>query len=396
MKIVQINSTCGIGSTGKICVDISEMLTNSGIENYILYTGKTNGYEFGIGCASKKYIHLQSLKSHLFGNYGFNSNKSTKKIINELERINPDIVHLHNIHSHDCNLEILFKYFKFKKVKLIWTFHDCWAFTGYCTHFTMAKCDKWMFGCEKCPQYKEYSFFIDKSKSIYHKKKKLFSNLDMTIVTPSKWLANLLKESFLKYYDVKVINNGIDLNIFKPTNSNFRKQYNISKKKNILLGVSFDWGIRKGLDIFIELANILDYNKYQIVLVGTNDSIDRQLPSNIISIHRTQNQNELAKIYTVADWFINPTREENYPTVNMEAIACGTPVITFNTGGSAEMLGNCGMVVKCNEIDRLVKIIKEYDARNGFSCVSCQKKATEYDKECKYEKYINLYRSVYE
>ena len=394
MKIVQINSTCGIGSTGKICVDISEMLTNSEIENYILYTGKTNGYRLGIGCASENYIHLQAIKSHLFGNYGFNSKKSTKKIIDKLEDINPDIVHLHNIHSHDCNLEILFKYFKLKKIKLIWTFHDCWAFTGYCPHFTMVKCDKWISGCEKCPQYKEYSFFVDRSKKMYQKKKKLFSGLDMTIVTPSQWLANLVKKSFLKNYDVTVINNGIDLNIFKPTENDFRNRYNIPKYKKILLGVSFDWGIRKGLDVFIELSKSLDYNKYQIVLVGINDNIDQQLPNEIISIHRTNNQKELAEIYTASDLFVNPTREDNYPTVNMEAIACGTPVLTFNTGGSEEMIGDCGGVINCDNIEVLIKnIIEICDAQDKFY-KNCITKSVEFDKNLKYLEYMEIYKGV--
>lgn len=161
---------------------------------------------------------------------------------------------------------------------------------------------------------------------------------NITIVTPSEWLAGLVKESYLKDYPVKVINNGIDLNVFKPTESDFRKKYAL-ENKYIVLGVAFGWGRRKGLDVFVELARRLDKEKYKVVLVGTDDNVDKLLPENIISIHRTQNQTELAKIYSAADVFANPTREENYPTVNMESVACGTPVVTFNTGGSPEILG---------------------------------------------------------
>lgn len=387
MKVVQINTTCGVGSTGKICEDISKLLVEENIENYILYSSITNGYELGIGCASQKEIRLQSLKSHMFGNYGFNSKKETKKIIKELERIKPDIVHLHNIHGHDCNLELLFQYFKEKKTKLIWTFHDCWAFTGYCTHFDMAKCDKWKNKCEKCPQCHEYSFLFDRSSEVYDKKKKLFKGLDLTIVTPSRWLADKVKDSFLKDYSIQVINNGIDLSVFKPTVSNFRAQYGISAEKKIILGVAFDWGERKGLDVFVELVKRLNAEKYQIVLVGTNNKIDKQLPKNIISIYRTQSQEELVQIYSASDIFLNPTREENYPTVNMEAIACGTPVITFDTGGSTEMLGEYGSAVEKEDIDGMIRKIEWYESQPRKIS-----KVSEFDKNNKYEIYVELYR----
>jgi len=227
MKVVQINCTCGVGSTGKICVGISQILVDKNIENYILYSSKSNGYEHGIRCSDDKYIKLQALKSRIIGNYGFNSRKSTRKMISELERIKPDIVHLHNIHGHDCDLEMLFKYFKENKTKLVWTFHDCWAFTGYCTHFTMMKCGKWRTQCSECVQKREFSWFFDKSKVLFERKKKIFQGLDLTIVTPSRWLADLVNQSFLKDYPVQVINNGIDLNVFKPNESNFREKFGL-------------------------------------------------------------------------------------------------------------------------------------------------------------------------
>lgn len=391
MNIVQINATCGVGSTGKICVGISQLLNQNGIENYILYSTKGNGYPQGIQCSNERYLKIQALKSRAFGNYGFNSQKATCKIISELERIKPDIVHLHNIHGHDCHLEMLFRYFKEKQTKLIWTFHDCWAFTGYCPHFTMAKCDKWQSSCRNCAQWKEYSWFFDRSNAVYEKKKALFSGLDLTIVTPSRWLADLVGQSFFKEYPVKVINNGISLDVFQPMASNFRKKYALESKK-IILGVAFDWGKKKGLDVFIDLAKRLDDN-YQIVLVGTNDSVDSQLPSNIISIHRTQNQQELAEIYTAADVFVNPTREENYPTVNMEALACGTPVLTFRTGGSPEMLDEtCGSVVDCDDVDAMEQEVIRICTDRPYSPEACSQKGKSFEKKERFQAYLAIYR----
>ena len=392
MKIVQINATCGIGSTGKICVGISELLTEKGVENYIICS-RSNGYPLGIECASNYYTKLQAFKAKVIGNYGFNSIIETKKIIAELEKIKPDIVHLHNIHGHDCNLAMLFKYFKKNNTKLIWTFHDCWAFTGYCPHFAMMKCDKWQTECYDCIQRKYYSWFLDRSKQLFNRKKELFSGLDLTVVTPSQWLADLVKQSFLKDYPVEVINNGIDLGVFKPTESDFRKNHGIEDKK-IILDVAFGWDVRKGLDVFLELDKRLP-DDYKIVLVGTNDETDKRLPESIISIHRTQNQQELAEIYSVADVFVNPTREDNYPTVNMESIACGTPVITFKTGGSPEMVdGTSGSVVECDDIDALEREIIRVCEDKPYSKENCIARAQEFAKAKRFQEYVDLYDRV--
>ena len=389
MIIAQINATCGAGSTGKICISVSELLSENGAENYIFYSSGSSDYPLGIKYANEIAIKMQTLVSRIFGNYGFEAKIATKKLINKLEKINPDVIHIHNIHSHNCNLEILFKYIKKKNIKVYWTFHDCWTFTGYCTHFDMIGCEKWKTECNNCVQYRYFSWFFDRSKYLFNKKKQLVLGINLTIITPSEWMAGLVKQSFLKGYPIKVINNGIDLNIFKPTKSNFREKYNL-KDKYIILGVAFGWGKRKGLDIFIELSKRLD-NSYQIVLVGTDDNVDKELPQKIISIHRTQNQNELAEIYTAADLFVNPTREENYPTVNMEAIACGTPVVTFNTGGSPEMLDStCGTVVKKNDIDGIYNEIKRICETHPYSKDDCLKRAESFDKNLRFTEYLNL------
>ena len=392
MKIVQINATCGIGSTGKICVGISELLTNKGVENYILCS-KSNSYPLGKQFSNNAYTKVQALKSKVFGNYGLNSKSETKKMIAELDRINPDIVHLHNIHGHDCNLEMLFTYFKKKKTKLMWTFHDCWTFTGYCVYFDIARCDSWKTECSNCPQRKAYSFFFDRSKELFARKKELFEGLDLTIVTPSQWLADMVKQSFLKDYPIQVIYNGIDLDVFKPVDNCFKEKYDITNKK-VVLGVAFAWGARKGLDVFTKIAEHLP-NDYKIVLVGTNDDIDKQLPKDIISIHRTQNQKELAEIYTAADVFANPTREEVLGLVNIEALACGTPGVTFRTGGSPECYNSdCGSVVECDDIDALEREIIRICEDKPYSKENCIAKAQEFEKVKRFQEYVDLYERV--
>ncbi len=395
MVIVQINFSCTWGSTGHICDSISKLLTEQNVENYIFYIygdnpqNKSNYIKYG----NFFYTKFQALKSKILGNYGFNSNKATKRLIKKLEEIQPDIVHVHNIHGHDCNFSGLFEYLKTKRIKVCYTFHDCWAFTGYCPHFTMAKCDNWISGCGNCPLKKKSSWIFDRSTENYLQKKVALSEQDMTIVTPSNWLAGLVKKSFLKKYPVKVINNGIDLLTFKYTTSKFREVYDLFDKK-IVLGVALVWSIAKGIDVFISLAKTLP-DDYQIVLVGTDNVIDKTLPDNIISIHRTENQQDLSGIYSAADVFVNPTREENYPTVNMEAISCGTPVVTFRTGGSPEILDvTCGSVVDCDDIETLEKEIIRICENKPFSKEDCMMKAKEFDQNKKYMEYIELYERI--
>lgn len=392
MKVVQINSVCGSGSTGKICVSVSELLTQKGIENYIFYAYGNSDYAIGKRYMSLCKVKLNAVKARVFGNWGFDSAKATKRLIGELDKIQPDIIHLHNLHAHNVHLDVLFSYLKEKKTKIIWTFHDCWAFTGYCPHYDMIGCYQWKTGCRSCPQRKQYSWFFDRSRYVYEKKKELFTGLDMTIVTPSHWLAEQVKQSFFKDYPIKVIHNGIDLEIFKPRESDFRKRYGL-ENKFVLLGVAFGWGVRKGLDVFVELSKQLD-KRFQIVLVGTDETIGKQLPNSIISIHRTQNQIELAEIYTAADLFINPTREEVLGLVNLEANACGIPVLTYATGGSPECINeSSGLVIPKDNLSALINVIERIQREKLFSKHDCIKWAQEFDLRDKYDEYICLYES---
>lgn len=394
MKVLQINATYGSGSTGKICYSVAKLMDKENIENLTLYSQGELKSENAVKIKNKTYYKIQALKSRVFGNYGFNSSSATKEIIRQIKEFSPDIVHLHNIHGHNVNLKTLFTFFKKNpEIKLFWTFHDCWAFTAYCPHYTMAKCYKWQSECSHCKLRKEYSWFFDKSKKLFNRKKELFTGLNLTIVTPSEWLAGEVKKSFMKDYPVKVINNGIDLSVFKPTESDFREKHGIDKDKFLLSGVAFGWGERKGLDVFIELSKRLDKNKYAIVLVGGNAETDKLLPKDIISIHRTQNQTELAEIYSSCDLFVNPTREEVLGLVNIEANACGTPVLTFDSGGSPECINKkSGSVVSCDDINGLIKEIERIRNERPFTEESCILRAEEFDADKKFKEYTELYK----
>lgn len=393
MKILQINSVCGVGSTGRIATDLYKVLEEQGHECKIAY-GRGNTPEgidsIKIGSNIDNYAHV--FKTRVFDKHGFGSVIATKKFIEEVKEYDPDIIHLHNIHGYYINIEILFNYLKEVNKPVIWTLHDCWAFTGHCVYFDYVGCDKWKDGCGDCPQKNTYpnSKVFDNSKLNYQKKKQLFTSIkNMTIVTPSKWLANLVKESFLGKYDVEVINNGIDLDVFKPTESNFRERYNL-QEKFIVLGVASVWDNRKGLKYFVELSKKLG-DEYRIVVVGITEKQKKKLPNDIIAITRTNNVKELAEIYTAADVFVNPTLEDNFPTTNIEAIACGTPVITFNTGGSVEIIDSmCGIDINNKKVDELVNVINQLKLIN-LKKEDCLIRSQKYDKRNIYIEYINLY-----
>lgn len=398
MKVAMINGGV-FGSTGKIMFGIADILEKNGGETFcasaVTATNRrkepSHSY-YKIGTYYSRKFNV--LLSRITGKQNCFAKSATKKLLKEIDKFKPDIVHLHNLHGDYINLPLLFNYIKANSIRVVWTLHDCWAFTGHCPHFAMVNCDKWKSGCYKCPQYSIYpKSLFDNSKKMYALKKRLFTGVEnMTIVTPSEWLAGLVRQSFLKDYPVTVINNGINLSVFKPTESDFREKYGISADKKILLGVAFGWGVRKGLDVFIELYNRLSAEKYQIVLVGTDKKTDKQLPKGIISIHRTQNQTELAEIYSAADLFVNPTREEVLGMVNIEANACGTPVITFKTGGSPECISEkSGAVVDCDDIDSLEREIKRICETSPFNKEDCIESAKKFDENERFLEYVNLY-----
>ena len=393
MKVLQVNVVCGYGSTGRIAADIYKVLEEQGHECLIAYgRGVSPQGINSIKIGSNLDIYTHVIKTRIFDKHGFSSTKATKEFIKKAEEYKPDIVHLHNIHGYYINIQLLFEFLKKLNKPVIWTLHDGWAFTGHCAYFEYCGCEKWKTGCFQCEQKGTYpiSSLMDNSRWNYEKKKELFTGLDnLTLVTPSQWLAKLTKESFLGKYPVKVINNGIDLEKFKPIKNSFKENHGINNKF-MILGVASVWEKRKGLEDLIKLSNILD-DSYKIVVVGVNEKQKESMPKDIIPITRTNSIKELAELYTAADVFINTTYEDNFPTTNLEALACGTPVITYNTGGSIESVNEkCGMVVEQGNLEKLKSAIEGLRVHEKLTS-DCVEESKKYNKTDRYRDYIELY-----
>lgn len=401
MKILQINSVVNYGSTGRIVEGIGDAILNSGGESYIAYGRKKSLSKSRlIKIGNPIDVGLHVIKTRLFDAHGFGSQNATSKFIRKIDRIKPDIIHLHNLHGYYINIKKLFDYLKTTHIPIVWTLHDCWPFTGHCAHFDFVKCDKWKAECYKCPQINTYpaSIIIDRSKKNFNIKKQYFESIDnLTLVAVSKWIMNLVQESFLNRYKTKLIYNGVDINIFKPSTyaEDIYKKYHIEGKR-IILGVANIWSHRKGLQDFIKLSRILNRDDI-IFLVGLSKKQISNLPKNIIGIERTENIKELAQLYSSAEVFINPTWEDNFPTTNIEALACGTPIITYNTGGSIEAVDNkTGFIVEKGDIEGLKKCYLEIiqKGKKEYSN-ACRDRATKlFNKNDKYNEYIKLYNSL--
>ncbi len=373
MKILMINSVCGIRSTGRICTDLADMLEKKGNIVRIAYGRMTVPkqyvkYAIKIGSSADVGIHLGM--SLLWDCSGLLSKTPTEEFIRWVQEYDPDIIHLHNIHGFYMNINILFDYLKSCHKKIIWTLHDCWAFTGHCAYFDYSGCEKWKTCCKQCPSLKEYPpcFGVDQSKRNFELKKKLFTGLDnMVIVTPSQWLADLVKESFLAKYPVRVVHNDINHSVFHQNVKPAILPDNL-KSKRIILGVASIWEKRKGLADFLALSKLIS-DEYQIVLVGLSKYQIKQLPENVTGITHTTDAKELASLYAVADVFVNLTYEDNYPTTNLEAQACGTPVISYETGGSTESAREYGIVVKKGDLSAVASII---NYKKYLECIDCR------------------------
>ena len=390
-KLLQIDSCLGILSTGKITESIASLAREYGWETYIAHgarcIGATKQTHFQITTKFDEYIHYGH--SLIFDTHGLHSTAATKRLVRWIDEINPDIIHLHCIHGYYLNYEVLFEYLNTHDIPVVWTFHDCWAFTGHCAHFVTADCLKWKTECNRCPLKRRYpQALIDNSTQNYKLKKSLFSaNQNLHIVAVSKWLESFIKESFLRDKDICVINNGVDTSIFTqccPKNEKFT-----------IMGVASVWTESKGLYDFYQLRKKLETDKYDIILVGLSQKQISELPSGIIGISRTANVHELAKLYSSASIFVNPTYADSFPTVNMEALACGTPVITYATGGSPEIIDSAtGIVVPQGDIVKLVDAIQKMK-KSPFSAKACRSRAeSNYDKDKCFEKYIKLYMKL--
>lgn len=408
MKIVQINTVCNTGSTGKIAADLYYIAQKAGNTPFIAYGRGTSPKEinsFKIGNSLDFVQHV--LINFFLGKSGFGSKAVTRRFLKWLDEIKPDILHLHNLHGFYIHVEMLFEYIKIHHIPVVWTLHDCWPLTGQCAHFDYAGCAKWQSACQKCPIYRSsypYSLFRDNSRQNYELKKSAFTGVEnMTIVTPSNWLADIVRKSFLKEYPVTIIPNGINLDIFKPAAPQFANTvFDIANSTfvtvpKIILGVANVWTSRKGLDFFLRLSGLLD-SSYHIVLIGVSQKqqkkLQKEYSGRITLLTRTANQHELAEWYRRAHVYMNPTLEDNFPTTNLEAMACGTPVITFNTGGSPESITEkCGIIVEKGNMNQLKEAILSLDKKTEITSLACRERAMEFNREIRFKEYLKLYNN---
>lgn len=393
-KLLQINE-CLNFSTGKIAQSIGEKAIAYGWESWIAYSSRESSVPcksnvIKVGTKLNSYFHY--LENRIFDREGLSSRLATKRLITEIKKIDPDVVHLHNIHDHWLNYRLLFEYLNSTDIEVVWTFHDCWAFTGHCFHFVTKDCERWKTECYDCPLVHEYpNTLIDRSKKNFLLKKQLFcDSKKMTIVPCSDWMRDFVKQSFLKDKNIRVIKNGVDLDIFRPSSA---KSSEYGKFR--ILGISNVWNREKGLYDFYQLREMLCVDEYEVVLVGLTQEQIKALPYGIRGIHRTQNVQELVDIYSSSDVLINPTYADTFPTINLESLACGTPIITYETGGSPEAVDEkTGVVISQGDVSALVQAIRSIKKKQ-LSSLDCRIRAEMlFDKDKCFEKYINLYEEL--
>lgn len=402
-KLLQINPVIRINtSTGRIMQEIGQLAMNNGWESYIAYSYGRDGIK---PCASKLVpvgnkadVAWHGLVTRLTDRHGLASEGATRAFIREIERIQPDIIHIHNIHGYFLNYRVLFDYLAQCNIPVMWTVHDCWLYTGHCYHYSYIGCNKWKTECVQCPQRKLFptSWWADRSTQNFRDKKAAFTSLPkerFTIVPVSHWIKGEMLHSFLKNYDFRVIHNGIDTNVFTIYDpAEVKKKYQLEGKR-IILGVASIWCEEKGWNDFMRLAERLDEDE-RLVLVGVDEKHQAMLPKHVTGISRTENIRQLAELYSAAEAFVNPTWQDNYPTVNLEAIACGTPVVTYRTGGSIEAVTeHTGMVVEQGDVDGLLQAIRKIEERGKAHYQQpCRTHALKYfKKEDRYAEYLTLY-----
>lgn len=396
MKVFQINTVYGVGSTGRIAAQLKAMLECQSDQCVVAYGRgfSTEENTFKIGTNIDLYTH--ALLTRITDRTAFYSKKNTKKLIEKIREINPDIIHLHNLHGYYLSIELLFRFLKEYQKPVVWTLHDCWAYTGHCAHYSSKGCEKWKTKCEKCPQFRSYpsSFLIDNSKKNYLKKKELFTGINnLFIVTPSYWLKEEVEKSFLKEYKVKCIYNGIDLEVFKPTEGNFRKQYNL-EDKHIILGVASVWNEKKGLSDFIELSKTLSKDQ-QIVMVGLNEKQMKNMPADILCVKPVSSPEKMAEIYSAADVYFNASVEETMGLTTVEALACGTPVVVYDKTAVPEVVNyQVGKIIESGNILGVKQAIDSMPVKNDMKS-KCILHAKTYSKHIKSEEYMALYREIY-
>lgn len=387
-KLFQINICSAVLSTGKIAEDISKVAIRHGWETYTAwgrFAKPSVSTQIHVGSKLDTYVHFAAHK--LFDCEGLASKLATNRLIKQIEDVKPNVIHLHNIHDHYLNYPLLFKYLATLDTPVVWTQHDCWAFTGGCMYYDLQGCEKWKTGCRDCPEHR--ALLYDTTEKQYALKRELLSEIkNLTYVPVSDWLADALRESHQKKCSIVTIHNGIDIKLFKPSCSkvvdgHFR-----------IIGVAAIWDKRKGLEDFIRLRRLLP-PEYEITLVGITPKQKNLLPNGIKGITRTTNIQELVQLYSESDVFVNPTYSDNFPTVNLEALACGTPVITYRTGGSPEAVDEkTGVVIEQGDVDGLAETINKMK-EHPLSAENCRNRAEEcFDKDKCFGKYIELYEEL--
>lgn len=403
-KLLQINPACNMGSTGRIAEQIGLIAMKEGWDCYMVHGARhINASQLNtIQNVTRLEEFFHAMETKLFDNHGLSSRIATYRLISKIKKISPDIIHLHNIHGYFINYKILFEYLSKSTIPIVWTLHDCWSFTGHCSYFTLQKCERWKIGCYSCPLKKSYpsALLFDRSQKNYKQKKISFNSVEnLTLVPVSDWLAELVKESLFESPKVYRIYNGVDLNIFKPQNdkcSVYRK-LGVDLSRKILMGCATNFGFRKGYEDFIKLSRLLS-PAYQIVMIGVAGiQIPELEKAGIIGITRTENVEELASYYSSSAIFLNLTYEDNFPTTNIEALASGTPVITYRTGGSVEAIDKyTGVVVEPGDIKGVVQAVYEIDnSKDNYSVELCRKRAVVlYNKDDRFNEYLSLYNNL--
>ncbi|WEG73797.1 glycosyltransferase [Vagococcus intermedius] len=388
MKILIVNTVCGVGSTGRICTDLYDRLTkNKNISCCIAYgrgsaDEKYNTYKIG----GKTNVISHVLETRLLDNHGLSSRKATKNFIEFIRSYNPDVIHLHNLHGYYLNVKILFSFLKESGIKIIWTLHDTWGFSGHSATLGIKSNGFIEYDTEFKYEGKEYpeTYCFDRRQRNLKMKQSIFINVpNLVIVTPSKWLERGVKNSFLSIYNTQVIYNGINKNLLKPP---------LNRKDNErirVLGVANIWVPSKGLNYFNELADFDNNRTYEFVVVG--DILDQKINKNIKHIKKVESLKILSELYGSADVFFNPTTKDNFPTTNIEALSCGTPVLTFDTGGSPEAIdSNTGMIINNYSIKNISDKIIECANLDRSECV---KRSNKFRREEMVEQYSELYNS---
>lgn len=406
-KLLQINPVLRTStSTGRIMQEIGDLAIKNGWESYVAYSKGRDGRP---ACTSnlvpvgnKLDVAWHAVETRLFDRHGLASRWATRQFIRDIERIQPDIIHIHNIHGYFLNYKILFEFLKVYGKPVIWTVHDCWLYTGHCYHYASAGCYKWQTGCKQCIQKKCFptSWLFDRSKQNYINKKTAFNSLskDKFIISPvSAWMAEEMKKSFLRDCTFRVMHNGIDLEIFSPNNAStkVRERYHVTAS-HIIMAIAAIWLPEKGVDDLMKMAQLLNEDEV-LVMVGVDDELIKRLPSNIVGIKKTADVEELAEMYSAATVVVNPTWQDNYPTVNLEAIACGTPVVTYRTGGSPESITKeTGCVVEQGDIEAMLQSIRNIEEKGkDYYIDKCRSYAeAHFNKEDRYMDYIKLYEEL--